>query len=362
MHQDFGAVLVVPGRQGAGHIVLAVDAEAKAKAVTGCLVLIGVGLQVVPELFGQGVPLRDRGRVTFGEGGFGLLVAIFRVQDVAQYRRFFGENQLVEVERHVLAEAHDEDAFAVLGHPVLRVDNPVVDVITQLVPQGFHDGLEGAALVVPLQVLHVLQQESSRAVVRDDTGHVEEQGALRLVLEAVGAAQRVLLGHAGNRERLAGEAGHQHVVLGDLAGLDLGDVAGHVVVAVEVRLIGHAGVLVPLAGEHTAATGALECFAHTTNAGEQVDEAEGRVCLVGMGAVRSGDTLIDHFERELFGWNLPFLPTVDGAFRFSGQLHHVFDAHAGFFAQRCKAGKGLVGGHLSVFLWERFSHFAHSGH
>jgi len=61
------------------------------------------------------------------------------------------------------------------------------------IPLGFH---EGAAAVVPLEVLHVLQHEGGRLVEADDGGEVEEQVALLLVLEPVLAAEAEFLGDA----------------------------------------------------------------------------------------------------------------------------------------------------------------------
>ena len=45
---------------------------------------------------------------------------------------------------------------------------------------------------------------------------IEEQCALYLAVETVGAAQGVLLGDPGNRERLARKSSQQYMVIGNL--------------------------------------------------------------------------------------------------------------------------------------------------
>ena len=56
---------------------------------------------------------------------------------------------------------------------------------------------ERPAAVMAQQVLDVLEHEGLGLVMADDPRHVEEQGALRLVCETVGAVQGVFFRDAG---------------------------------------------------------------------------------------------------------------------------------------------------------------------
>ncbi len=48
------------------------------------------------------------------------------------------------------------------------------------------------------QGFYILQHESGRPVVRNDLGRIEEQRTLCVAQEAVGTAERIFLGNAGN--------------------------------------------------------------------------------------------------------------------------------------------------------------------
>ena len=161
-----------------------------------------------------------------------------------------GHLQVVPVELRRLGEADDVDALAVLAGPELGVQDLPVDVVPELVPQHVHDHPEGVPPVVAREVLHVLQEERPWPL-GVDARHLEEQGSLSLVLEARGAPERALLGDPGERERLAGEAGEQHVEVLDVIGGNLADVTGgRLPVVHPVSLLGEP---VPLAGEHASA-------------------------------------------------------------------------------------------------------------
>ena len=196
------------------------------------------------------------------------------MKDVAHARpgREVGQGQRIEAESHRAAKAHHEDALAVLGHEVLGVEDAVVHVVAQLLFEHLANDLEGVALVVAFQVLNVLKQDGVRPVVLDDARHVKEKGALRLAGKAVGFPQRVLLGHAGNRERLAREASQQDVVARDVGRLDLGDVALDRMVLAEARDVGLLGELVPFAGPDALAANGLEAQPYPANPREQVNK------------------------------------------------------------------------------------------
>jgi len=137
------------------------------------------------------------------------------------------------------------------------------------------------------EVPDVLKDEELRAAGEDDRHDVEEQRPSSPVPEAL------LL--AGLRERLAREARAQHVVLGnsspDLLRIELGSVrvrpftgqrpdvrlnrfCSHVR---ERRPIHTAALLIELDCEHALATEWLQRMVESADAGEQVDEPEGRL-------------------------------------------------------------------------------------
>ncbi|MNF02635.1 hypothetical protein D3C80_2018130 [compost metagenome] len=62
------------------------------------------------------------------------------------------------------------------------------------------------ALIVIDKILHVLKQKGLGLVMFDDACDIKEKSSLRLVREAVGTAQGVLLTYAGDAERLARES------------------------------------------------------------------------------------------------------------------------------------------------------------
>ena len=167
-------------------------------------------------------------------------------------------------------EAHHHDALAVLRHVVLRVEDPLVHLVPELVDRRLDD-LERPSLVMALEVLHVLEEKRLRALLGEDAADVEEERALRLVLEAGGPSEAVLLGDARDGEGLAREAAHEDVVVGDVGGGNLRDVViGHLV---EVGLVGLAAELVPLVAVNAGGIGALEREAQAADASEEIYES-----------------------------------------------------------------------------------------
>jgi len=214
-----------------------------------------VVLEIAPEVVGERVFLRH-----------------VRVEDARELRALGGEFRELEVAR--LAEADEEDAFAVLRHHAARVDDAVINVVAQRLGQGVVNDFKGAALVVADAVLHVLQHERLRAVEVDDVGKGEEKVALFHVLEAVLATEAVLLGDAREAEGLAGKAAAEDVELGNVGhghGVDVA-VRG----LAEVRGVGLPAELVPVAGEDTTRARPLEGEAEPADAAEQINEAERR--------------------------------------------------------------------------------------
>src|SRR5437868_4451297 len=124
------------------------------------------------------------------------------------------------------------------------------------------------------QVLDVLQQEGRRLLLGDDPLHIEEKRALGGALESVRAPERVLLRHAGQAERLAGEARKEDVVVRDVGCIDLRDVAGDPVVFAEVLDVCLLRVSIPFTREYAAAAGLLEPDPDASDPREQVNEGE----------------------------------------------------------------------------------------
>lgn len=214
----------------------------------------GVVLEVGPEFVAQGV---FRGWVGFEDGAepWGI--------------RGWGW----EREGGRLAEADEEDAFAVLGEPVAGIDDAVVEVVAEVGGERFVDDGEGASFVVAGEVLDVFEDESGGLVVPEDAGDFEEEIALALVIESVASAQGEFFADAGEAEGLAGKAAAEDVVGGDIAGADRADITGWFLS--EIGLVGPAGPAVPVARKDAVGTGAGEGEAEATDAAEEVDEARG---------------------------------------------------------------------------------------
>lgn len=250
--EDFAAVLVVAGAEGAGGVGWGDDAAAEAIALG--LVFAGVVLEVGPEFVAQGV---FRGWVGFEDG--------------AEAWGICGWGW--EREGGRLAEADEEDAFAVLGEPVAGIDDAVVEVVAEVGGERFVDDGEGASFVVAGEVLDVFEDESGGLVVPEDAGDFEEEIALALVIESVASAQGEFFADAGEAEGLAGKTAAEDVVGGNVAGADRADIAGWFLL--EICLVGPAGPAVPVAREDAMGAGAGEGEAEAADAAEEVDEARG---------------------------------------------------------------------------------------
>src|SRR5262249_24610556 len=92
----------------------------------------------------------------------------------------------------------------------------------------------------------------------------------RHAFEAVSSTKAILLRDTGDGKRLARKAGDENVVIRDVLGLDLRDVAARLLA--KPMLVGFRRVLVPLRGENAPAARALEADSETANSSEQIDE------------------------------------------------------------------------------------------
>ena len=204
-----------------------------------------------------------------------------------------------ELERAPRLEPDEEDALTALRHDALGVNVPRIDLVAEFVLQRLHDDPESVSLIVPGEVLHILQHEGGRLVVLENVPDGEEEVALLHVLEPVLAAEAVLLGDAREAEGLAGKAAAEDVELGDVGhghGMDVA-VRG----LAEVGGVGLPAELVPVAGEDALGSRPLEGEPEPADAAEEVDEAQGgalahhpstpserRGRRIGAGAVRRG--------------------------------------------------------------------------
>src|SRR2546427_81273 len=124
-------------------------------------------------------------------------------------------------------------------------------------------------------------------------------------------AEGVLLGHTRDRERLAGEARQQHVVIWHVVLMTLGDVRLEDVIrtVVEVRFVGLHRVGVPFAGKYATATKLLKGSADPADAGEKVDEAE--LAIARRRLAKGKQTLSDRVGDVGLGFGFPQLPAAD---------------------------------------------------
>ena len=159
-----------------------------------------------------------------------------------------------------------------LWHHALRVNDLPVNLITERVGERVVNDFEGPALVVPDEMLHVLQHERGRFVIVENLGDGEKEIALFYVLETVLASETVLLGDAREAERLAGKATAQDVEPGDVGHSDGMDVAMRFLP--EIRLVGLLTEFVPVAGEDALRTRSFKGDAEPANAAKQINEPQ----------------------------------------------------------------------------------------
>ena len=163
-------------------------------------------------------------------------------------------------------EADEEDAFAVLRHDAPRIYDLIINCVADRLGQRVVNDLKRAALVVAAEVLHVLQHECRGPVVINDVGQREEEVALFLVLEAVLFAEAQFLGDARDAEGLAGKAGAQNVVRGNVRHGHGMDVAVRSLAV--IGGVGNPGWFVPVGGEDALAARPLKGVTEAADAAE----------------------------------------------------------------------------------------------
>jgi hypothetical protein len=103
---------MVAGAQGSRHVIARDQSESE--PIARRLMLLRIVLEVVPEVVGERVFLRYVG-----------------VEDAVQLRPFRREIRELEVAR--LAEADEEDTFAVLRHHALRINHLWMNLVAKVV-------------------------------------------------------------------------------------------------------------------------------------------------------------------------------------------------------------------------------------
>ena len=81
----------------------------------------------------------------------------------------------IEIKIIVFTKTDNEDAFAVLGHKALRINNAILDVIAKFFGQSAADNIKGLAAIMADKVFDVFEQKGLGLVILDDPGDIEEQ-------------------------------------------------------------------------------------------------------------------------------------------------------------------------------------------
>src|SRR5690606_22886384 len=174
----------------------------------------GVFLEVFPEAIAQGVFGRDTGFRTLGERRLRGLRTVLGMKDGCKTGSVadFGEIHIeIKIEPCGGIEAHQENAFAVLRHYRPRVEDLPGHFVPELIPQHVEDDTHRAAPIMTHEVLDVLQKERAGPVNPEDLRYVKEESALSLIRKPVRPSQGILLGNAGDGERLTRKSGQQYV-------------------------------------------------------------------------------------------------------------------------------------------------------
>ena len=146
--QDFRAVFIITGGQGAGHAVRIVRINhAKSKAVAFCLMLFGIAVEVFPQN-GR----KDKFRVDhrLQQVGDGWTTLGIQRRDIPQGK--------ISLQIEIAAEADQHNALAMLGQEMFPINDfwvirahilRIGHVVTQLI-QGLHNNAESFSAVMAL--------------------------------------------------------------------------------------------------------------------------------------------------------------------------------------------------------------------
>lgn len=240
------------------------------------------------------------------------LCTVFRMKDGSEFRTVQRVRQfkIGKCEIIFLAEADNEDALPLLRYKRLGVYDLPMHLVAKFL-EGPVDDLERPSLVMIDKILDVLQQESLRLVMLDDLGDIEKQGALCLIKKPVWTVKRVFLGYTGNRERLAGKSGQQQIMSGDALDRNLGDVAFHLMVAIEIGEVSDLGIFVPFACEDALAP-FLKASPQPPDSCKQVNELE-QLGLFRFLLLAQAHHPLQKLDSRLVGFAVSTFPAIDRA-------------------------------------------------
>ena len=255
---------MITGAEGSRHIVAGDQSETK--PIASRLMFLRVILEVIPQVIGERVFVRH-----------------FGFEDAFELRPF--RRKFRELKCAAFLEADEENAFAVLRHDALRIDDLRINLVAQR-SSACHDDLKRAALVVAEEVFDVFQHEGGGPVVVDDFGEREKEVALFLVLEAVLAAEADFL---ETPARLKGWQGKPAQRMSCAECRPPPRNGCRRAASRRNWRRRSARLFVPVGGENALAPGALEGDAETANAAEEVNEAEsvGAHCVTRYGVASS---------------------------------------------------------------------------
>ena len=140
------------------------------------------------------------------------------------------------------------------------VEHFPVHAVTQAF-QRVHNALQGLAVLVSRELADVFDHDRLRALCFDDPGRLEEESS-----PGVRHPPPV----ADDAERLTRQTGEQHVVVGHLVGVDVGDVADRSMT--KVRLVDVSRCLVDVGGEDARHTNPGRGNVETADPAKQVSE------------------------------------------------------------------------------------------
>lgn len=234
----------------------------------------GVGLKIGPEFIRERVFRRGTSSTAF-RNRIRVVGSLARLmQNGFESRRILRPGNRIPIKVSRIGESNDEDPLTMLRHQAGGVDHAKTHVIAEFLRQRFQNHGEGFSLVVSLEMPNVFEEKSARALLGEDSSDVEKQRALGLVGETVAASEAILFAHTGKAERLAGKAGDEDVVIGNVRCVDFRDVPGDSVIIKIVSLVSLVCKPVPFAGENATPAGCLESSARPADAGEEVDEVK----------------------------------------------------------------------------------------
>lgn len=132
---------------------------------------------------------------------------------------------IVKSKKGCVPETDNYDTFSMLRNPMLTVNNFVVNLIPEILLKRTCNYFKRMAFVMRFQILHVFQNKYLGLLLLDNSGNIEKQGPLCFVFKSGSTAKRVFLGNTSNREWLTGKSGKENIMVRNIGGINLGDIA-----------------------------------------------------------------------------------------------------------------------------------------